>query len=306
MSKVLIIDDDAVYRIILKTSLSNHGFEVIEAENGQEGVRFAQQSKPDLILSDLYMDEGDGYAVLRELARSDDTVSIPIIIMTGQVDVEAFRQSMNLGADDFLVKPFNDETLMLAVNARLKRQEQARLQSEQMLRLQAAALNAAANGIVITDLQGHILMVNQAFATMTGYSTEEVRGLNPRILKSGRHDDSFYRNMWESVLAGHVWHGELVNRRKNGTFYTEEMTITPVRDKQGRITHFIAIKRDITERRQIEERLRASQELYHSLIESLPVCLFRKDLEGRITFCQYSLLPVYPAPIRDNPGQNRL
>jgi two-component system sensor histidine kinase/response regulator len=127
--------------------------------------------------------------------------------------------------------------------------------NERILRLQATALESAANAIVITDHEGIITWANPAFTRLTGYSLEEARGQNPRVLKSGKHEPGFYQNLWETVLAGEIWHEEIINKRKDGSLYTEEMTITPVHDTRGEITHFIAIKQDITERKQAEEQL---------------------------------------------------
>lgn len=132
--------------------------------------------------------------------------------------------------------------------------------SEQ-LRLQASALESAANGIIITDRNGTILWVNPAFTNLTGYTPEEAIGQTPRILTSGRHERSFYQDLWETILSGRVWTGEMVNRRKDGSFYTEEQTVTPVRDERGQITHFIAIKQDITERKRLEEEAHDRQRL---------------------------------------------
>ncbi len=131
-----------------------------------------------------------------------------------------------------------------------------RRQHEKLLQIQSAALNAAANSIVITDHNGTIQWVNPAFSRLTGYTLEEAIGNNPRILKSGKNDPSFYQELWQTILAGKVWHNEIINKRKDGTLYTEEMTITPVRDAKGQITNFIAIKQDITESKQAAERFK--------------------------------------------------
>jgi PAS domain S-box-containing protein len=128
-----------------------------------------------------------------------------------------------------------------------------RKQVEQQVRLQAAALKAAAMGIVIADGDGNILWVNPAFMALSGYKLEEVVGKNPRLLKSGKHDSEFYRAMWKTILTGRVWQGEIVDRRKDGTFYNEELTITPVCRMSGEITHFVAIAQDISARKQAEE-----------------------------------------------------
>jgi PAS domain S-box-containing protein len=116
-----------------------------------------------------------------------------------------------------------------------------------------AAVEQAADGILITDTQGIIRYVNPAFAAMTGYDREEAVGLRTSIFRSGRHSKELYRDLWLTITSGRVWHGELVNRRKDGTLYTEEMQITPVHDSDGKIASYLAIKRDVTERRSAEQ-----------------------------------------------------
>jgi len=135
-----------------------------------------------------------------------------------------------------------------------------RRRAEEKLRLQGAALQAAANAIMITDRHGVILWANPAFLTLTGYAVDEVIGASPRILKSGLHPAAFYRILWETVQAGNVWQGEIINRRKDGTDYHEEMTITPMKDPVNGITHFIAVKSDATERKIMEQELRGARE----------------------------------------------
>jgi hypothetical protein len=137
-----------------------------------------------------------------------------------------------------------------------KRAEANLRNSEQRMRLQTAALESCANGVTITDLRGTIQWVNEAVTRLTGYSAAEVIGQNPRLFKSGRQSESFYKEMWLTISQGRVWSGEIVNRHKTHQLYHEEMTITPVRGEGGKITHFIAIKRDITERKRAEEVLK--------------------------------------------------
>src|SRR5260370_9426087 len=135
-----------------------------------------------------------------------------------------------------------------------------RKRSEDKLRLQSSALESAANAIVITDPRGSIQWVNPAFTELTGYSFEESVGHNPRILKSGKHEESFYQNLWKTIMAGEIWAGQIENRKKDGQLYTEEMTIAPVRSKTGGIANFIAIKQDVTERKRVEAELVSAKE----------------------------------------------
>jgi len=124
----------------------------------------------------------------------------------------------------------------------------------------AAAVEQSADAVVITDTSGEIQYVNPAFTAMTGYSREEAAGQNPRLLKSGRHCPEFYKELWDTIASGRAWHGEVTNQRKDGTFYSEEMRITPVLDRCGEIVGYMAIKREVRERRAAEDgkRLPAS------------------------------------------------
>ena len=134
-----------------------------------------------------------------------------------------------------------------------------KLTQAQML-LQVTALEAAENGIVITNKQGDIEWANPAFARLTGYSREEVLGKNQRILKSGKQAVEYYQDLWKTILSGKVWRGELINRRKDGSEYYEEQTITPLVQPSGVITNFIAIKQDISTRKLAEEQLQQAHE----------------------------------------------
>ena len=142
-----------------------------------------------------------------------------------------------------------------------KRAEDVLKQTVQRMSLQSAVMEAAANAIVITGPDGTIQWVNPAFTTLTGYAAAEAIGQNPRILSSGRQSKEFYGAMWRAILAGEVWTGEVVNQRKDGSQYTERMTITPVKEHDGRINHFVAIKEDVTARKEMGERLRQAQRL---------------------------------------------
>jgi diguanylate cyclase (GGDEF)-like protein/PAS domain S-box-containing protein len=149
------------------------------------------------------------------------------------------------------------------------------------LNLQAAALEAAANAIVITDFHGTIMWVNRAFTTMTGYSKEEILGKNPRILKSGEQPESYYAELWSTISSGKVWKGEIVNRRKDGTTYAEEMTITSVSLEDignPTNTYFIAIKQDITQRKAAEKQVQFLA--YYDALTGLPN---RTLLQDRLT-----------------------
>ena len=130
-----------------------------------------------------------------------------------------------------------------------------RIKSQEQLQLQTTALEAAANGIMITNAQGQIEWGNPALEEMTGYAFAELVGQDASIFNSGQHDAASFASMWQTIKAGNVWSGELVNRRRDGSFYIENQSIAPVRNINQEITHYIAIKQDITERKQAEIQL---------------------------------------------------
>ncbi len=180
------------------------------------------------------------------------------ILDTGQEEIEVYRMRRKDGTEIWVEDHghyVHDEQGNILYHEGMLRDVTARKRSEENALLQSAALEAAANAISITDKNGIIQWVNPAWVKLTGYSKEESIGENARIIKSGIHDRAFYRNMWETILSGKVWRGDLVNRRKDGVLYYEEETITPVLDRQGNVTHFIAIKLDVTERKQAEASL---------------------------------------------------
>jgi PAS domain S-box-containing protein len=126
--------------------------------------------------------------------------------------------------------------------------------------LLATAIAQAGEAIIITDASARIQYVNPAFTAMTGYTAEEAIGQNPNILKSDQQNREYYRDLWNTITAGNVWRGELINRRKDGSLYTEKMTIAPVRDLENAISNYIAIKEDVTDRRAAQASLRIQEE----------------------------------------------
>lgn len=125
----------------------------------------------------------------------------------------------------------------------------------------SVAVDQAAETLVITDAEGTIQYVNPAFERTTGYTSEEAIGRNPRILKSGEHDITFYEGMWDTLMRGEAWSGRFINKRKDGTLFTEEAVISPVRDASDRTTNYVAVKRDITAEVKLEEQLHQAQKM---------------------------------------------
>jgi len=214
------------------------------------GIAAAHSNKPDVVLLDLSLPDSAGLDTVQAMRAA--LPGVPIVVLTGHDDSALAVAALQAGAQDYLVKgQFDHDALGRAVRNALVREA-----LESRLRLFEVALNSVANGIVITGPSGHIEWVNPAFTQLTGFSLEEALGRNPgELVKSGQHDVAFYQEMWQTVLSGQTWHGEIVNRRKDGTLYDEALVIAPVIDADGMTRHFVAIMRDITEGKQAEAQI---------------------------------------------------
>jgi two-component system, NtrC family, sensor kinase len=190
-------------------------------------------------------------------------------------------EKVNSSLLEYAVKELKQENYRLKdeINSISQTEIQKR---EDLLNLQSAALEAAANGIVITDTNGSIIWVNRAFTKLTGYSKEEAINQNPRVLKSDQQNETYYKDLWDTISSGNVWKGELINKRRDNSLYTEELIITPVKDKNGRVTNYIAIKQDITKQKVVQE------------IEKL--IIDTTNLDELLTGIHLSINKVVPAP----------
>ncbi len=161
--------------------------------------------------------------------------------------------------------------------------EQRKVTEMELHKLTRAVEQSPAS-IVITDLNGKIEYVNPRFSRVTGYQWMEVVGQNPRLLKSGQTPPETHRQLWNAVTAGHEWHGEFVNQKKDGSLYYESAIISPIADTNGVATHYLAVKEDITERKRAEEALRISEERHRILADYAKDVIWTTALDGSITY----------------------
>ena len=254
---ILVVEDDPGDFGLVNAYLRQAGFwhdddksSVIRAETLAAGILIAGSKRPDLVLLDLFLPDSSGIETVEAMTAARP--GIPIVVFTGYDDNDLALAALQAGAQDYLIKGQFDHTGL----ARAVRYALVRGKLEAHLRLFEAALNSVANGIVITDIEGRVQWVNPAFTQLTGFPAAEALGRNPgELVKSGRQDQAFYQHMWQTILSGQEWRGELVNRRKDGTLYDEAIAIAPVLGSDGAIQHFVTIKQDISERKRAEERI---------------------------------------------------
>ena len=155
-----------------------------------------------------------------------------------------------------------------------------RMQAEGQLRKLSRAVEQSSSSVIITDRAGRIEYANPKFTEVTGYALEEVLGKNPRVLKSGSQPKEFYADMWATIASGREWHGEFCNRKKDGELFWESASISPIRDESGKVTHYVAIKDDITEHKRMVEEVRRSERELKQLIEVAPFPIVVVRTEG--------------------------
>lgn len=162
-------------------------------------------------------------------------------------------------------------------------------QQDDQIRLLFQAVEQSLASVVVTDTKGTVEYVNKKFTTITGYTSEEVIGKNPRILKSDKKTPEEYKELWETIISGREWVGEFLNKKKDGQTFWEYAFISPIRNHDGEITHFLAIKEDITERKKAEEELREFSNFNQTLVGSLPFGIDVVDEEGNILYVSETL-----------------
>ena len=251
--RVLLVEDEAgdaqLVDIELRKS-QGETFTIVWVQSLGEVKDCLQAAEFDVLLLDLSLPDSSGLATICKARLL--VWEMPVVVLTGRCDTDFALKALEAGATDYVVKGnFGYDGLAKAIRYALFRAEM-----EARNHLLVAALEAAANGIIITDKSATIKWVNSAFTRLTGFSAEEAIGKKPNsLVNSALQELSFYQALWATILQGKHWRGELINKRKDGSLYHEELSIAPVKDRMGEITHFIGIKDDITERKRLEEQL---------------------------------------------------
>jgi len=258
--RILLIDDDETLLEYYATVLSEAGMMVEALSKPLQVLETLSEFKPDVIISDVYMPECSGPELAQVIRQDDSWAMTPIMFLSTEADINRQLNAMDLGGDDFLVKPVKSGHLISAVTARARRARWTnRINNDLDNALRENAYQLAAMNqhdiVSTTDIAGRITQVNDKFCEISGYSRDELLGHNHRIIKSDHHPASFYANMWSMISKGKVWHGVVCNQNKNGGKYWVESTIVPFLDENGKPYKYVSARTDVTSTRLNEERL---------------------------------------------------
>ncbi len=288
--RILILEDTPEDAELAVSALEAGGYSCTwdRVDNREDFIVRLDTGDYDLVISDYSLPTFDGISAAKLF--SERRPEIPFILVSGTLGEEAAIESLKAGANDFVLKTKLFRMPHVVERALNEKAENRRVrESEEKVRLQAAALESAANAIVITNPKGYVTYANKAFEKMSGYGADEIYGRTLRALKSGQHDKVGYEELWNTISSGNVWHGELVNRHKNGHFYVEEQTITPVTNAAGEILNFVAVKQDVTERNRIQtenallaEQIAAERRRLKSIIDKVPGIVWEHWVEPSV------------------------
>lgn len=246
---ILLVDDAPASLHVLVAALKAN-YDIKTATSGAAALELAnKEDQPQLILLDVMMPGMNGIEVLRRLREKPETHDVPVIFVSADDSEQSHLEGLELGADDYLVKPVAAIVLLARVHNLIQRK-----QVEIELRIAATAFESQ-EAMVITDAESIILRINRAFAACTGYTAEEAVGHKMNLLRSGRHDASFYSTMWQCIHRTGSWQGEIWDRRKNGEIYPKWLTITAVTGNNGVVTHYVGTQTDITERKAAADKI---------------------------------------------------
>jgi len=297
-SSLLIVDNQAPLRISTYELLQQEGYPLFSAVTGEQGWEQLRERRPDVILINDRLPDMNGRELCRRIRRDSALKKVFIILIADALLCPEDQISgFEAGADSILHRPIPAGVLLAHIEAlwriqyrqnaqegkdrelndarmlarsimdeaatQRQRAEDARRQLEestQSLRMLSRAVEDSPVGVVITDRQGRIEYINPHFTRTTGYSHAEVIGQDTRFRKSGQHPLEFYTELWETLIAGCTWRGEICNRKKNGDLHWESAAISPIRNPTHEITHFVAIYEDISRRKQLDAELHQAKD----------------------------------------------
>jgi len=276
--RVLAIENSPAEVELSVAELARAGYEVHvdTVDNPDRFAALLDAGRYDVVLADYRLPEWTGMDFLPVL--KGHAPDLPMIMVTGTLGEERAVECVKQGVADYVLKQ-NLARLPMAVRRAIDdRQAGAeRRRSEDMIRKLTLAVDQGSASVIITDLEARVEYVNRRFTQVTGLSREEVIGQTPRLWQSGRTPIETYQSMWQTIRAGRVWRGEILNRRKNGELFWDAVTISPIRDSAGQITHFLATQEDVTGRKEAIRAIEEREERFRQIAENINEVFFVVD-----------------------------
>ena len=275
MNTILIVEDEPQIRKNIQQILDLEGFATITAEDGLEGLDMVEKHQPDMIICDVMMPNLDGYGLIEALRQKPSTADIPLIFLTAKAENRDLRQGMDLGADDYLIKPFKADELIRAISTRFEKRQvltqRYKTQIETQVQ-QLAAIEATIDGIAILR-DNKFIFLNKAHIQMFGYDTaEELIGKYWTELYKLDEIARIEQKVFPILGETGYWRGEAIAKRRDGSIFNEEVSLTITHDGE-----LICVCRDITEGKKAQAKLQESEQKFRQLAENLHQVFWMSD-----------------------------
>ena len=267
--RAILLDDDESSLAYYSEVLCHAGINVLATQDPLLVLESLDEHKPDVLVLDIEMPGCRGPELATIVRQHPAYARLPVIFLTAMQSMQDKLLARAAAAEDFLTKPVAPELLLAAVESHALRYRaflrgealNQRQQTQARLRLEQLRQAIDEHAIVsIADAKGDIVHVNDKFCAISGYTREELFGQNHRMVKSGLHDAAFYADLWNTIVSGRIWHGEVCNRQKDGDIYWVEATIFPILGRKGVPTQYISIRTDITDVKASQAAIRIAEE----------------------------------------------
>ncbi len=298
--KILILEDNPFDLELIKSEITaNLKFE-LEIETTMtkdEYILLLESFKPDIILSDYIMPQFDAMAALAIAIEHNPL--IPFIVVTGTIAEEAAADSIKSGAWDYVVKERIHRLKRAILNSLKLKTERIKAHNAEKevenlvkktgieTKLLFDIFQNAPSSIIITDKKAKIISVNSTFEKITGYKQHEIVGKTPNFLKSGKHLNFFYDDLWQTISSGKNWNGEIYNKKKTGEIYCEKVSISSIKNENNEIIHYIAIKHDITEIKKQQNEIEKTKNWYTNIFENSAIAKIIIEANGTISLANH-------------------
>jgi nitrogen fixation negative regulator NifL len=295
---VLLIEDTKSHANFISSCLQNEKYYIETVDTGKHALEKLLSNPPffQVVLVDYQLPDYTGVEIIENVLKANQHYAF--IFITVDNSLETVLKAMRAGARDFIVKNADLKKYLAPTVDKIYAELAIKLkhhQLQQHLQILSSGVEQSGSIIYITDVKGRIEYVNNRFTEITGYTTDDVIGKNVNILKSGNTPKSFYAELWQTILSGNNWKGELSNQKKNGEIYYVESNISLIKDNAGNILKFMAVQDDITAKRILMNELHRKTEelnfeklLLEKIIDTIPNPIFVKDAHLKYTLCNTS------------------
>ena len=302
--KTVLIIDDIDTNIHILIELFDGKYDVLASTDGKSALEILDEEEIDIVLIDINMPVMDGFEVCKRIKENPKTKDIPVIFITASSNEESIEKAYEVGGVDYITKPFKAREVLSRINNHLILSEKSKVLThdlEENITLLNQYKQVVDESLLVskTDTKGVITYSNDAFAKISGYSMEELIGKSHNIVRHKDVPKKIYKEMWETIKAKKVWHGEIKNVKKDGSYYIVQATVMPILDTNDEIIEYISARKDVTEIYNLKKEIIATQKEVIFTMGSIGETRSKETGNHVKRVAEYSKLLAYYAGLDD-------